>query len=775
MTLTRGSLAGRFLALVERSRDILVLIDPQGTVEYANRALEDLLGYRPTSVVGRSIFALLGDSEMQSLSEAVYRVVIESAPAMRLEQSVRDRRGAFHHFDVMVERAELEPATEVIVLTAHDVTKHRQIEEELRSSEELYRTIFESSVQGVSVVQDERIVAANAAAAAVMGIRHAELLRLDARELFALVHPDDLQRVLDFFAGVMAAPDRVRHARYRQRHRNGDVRWVDIFVRAGIFQGRPAHFIVSLDVTETRNAQDALRRERDFVSAVLDTVGALIVVLDTSGHVVGWNAACEQLTGYSDSDALGARFADLVVPEGERAGIEKLLESMTKEAYPKGGFSRWKTSSGQIREIEWRNSVITNEKGEVEFLIGTGLDVTERMAAERDLHAMEAQLLQAQKLEAVGQLTGGIAHDFNNLLTAILAAAELAKEAVEKDPETARRDLEEIVKEGRRGARLVNKLMAFSRRESLERVPLDLAAVASDVERTFLRLLPESVAIELAIMGRTFPVLADRGALEQILVNLVTNARDAMPEGGVLRVTVKDGEHVPANEKGEPVPGATALPHVVVEVSDSGIGMDELTLSRIFEPFFTTKPMGRGTGLGLATVYGLVKKHDGFVEVESHVGKGTTFRLFFPRHEAKLEVVAAPKPDVEHRDAKGTILVVEDDSTIRRSVKRILERAGYRVELASDGQGALERFDADERYDLVVTDVIMPRLSGPKLYDAVRARGDATPFLFTSGYPADEMDRMESARPDLPILRKPWTAAHLLERVREAMGETDAA
>jgi PAS domain S-box-containing protein len=390
------------------------------------------------------------------------------------------------------------------------------------------------------------------------------------------------------------------------------------------------------------------------------------------------------------------------------------------------------------------------------------MDISER-------RAMEAQLRQAQKMEAVGQLSGGIAHDFNNILTVIGSNTELIARALPADA-PAQADLREIDTAVRRGADMIAQLLRFSRRSMLQRQPMDPAAVIRNFSGVLRRLLPETVRLQFAGDDAPGTVLLDPGALEQIVVNLCTNARDAMPDGGAVRIECRptwldEGYHATH-------PWVAPGPYVCVAVADTGVGMDETIRSRIFEPFFTTKAAGAGSGLGMAMVYGLMKQHEGMVHVYSEPGGGTVVRLYFPLAAAAAPAAAAvrpprPLPAPRAPSRSETVLVVEDEAAIRRASRRALEGEGYAALEAADGEEALEIFRRHgDRIALVIADLVMPRLGGRQLAEALRASGADVPILFTSGYAPGTAYHQGDLPPGVRFLHKPWTLADLLTAVR---------
>ena len=423
----------------------------------------------------------------------------------------------------------------------------------------------------------------------------------------------------------------------------------------------------------------------------------------------------------------------------------------------------------------WARRVLSSAiLGTAALLIAVGATLSWSLArharaAETNRRALEGQLRQAQKMEAIGQLTGGIAHDFNNLLTIILSNVELVKGDVPVGEEPGP-DLAEIEAAARKGAAMVRKLLAFSRTGQLELGPVELTRLVGDLSDMLRRLLPETIEVGVTAVPDCPPVLADPGAVEQILLNLATNARDAMPQGGALTI-VLEPRSLDDQFRDAMGDGRAGL-YVCLTVSDTGTGMDPAVQERLFEPFFTTKPPGVGTGLGMAMVYGLVRQHGGLVNVESAPGRGTAVCVYFPAAtgaEAPARPRASPAPGV---GGSETILLVEDESGIRRVAQRALERAGYRVLTAEDGIEALDVVRAHAReIRLVVSDVVMPRCGGPQLREAVLNAGHSMPFLFMSGYAARDAGTAEKLDPDLPVLHKPWSVADLLGRVRQMLDQ----
>jgi len=493
------------------------------------------------------------------------------------------------------------------------------------------------------------------------------------------------------------------------------------------------------------------------------TEGALYGIYRSTvdGRFLTVNPALVAMLGFGSSTELLAvdMARDIYAHPSERA---KLIEKYRDRQKIEGVEVEWRRKDGSPVTVRLSGRPVKNTCGAVEYFEMIVEDVTER-------RALEAQLRQSQKMEAVGQLTGGIAHDFNNVLTVILANADL----LEADLPAERVDLKGVLQETRtaaqRGSDLVKKLLGFSRRGKLEMRPIDLAQLVANLSGVLRRVLPENVEVAMRAEPPLDSAMADPGAVEQILLNLATNARDAMPGGGRLTIEVRsdwldEGYHAthPWVEPGR---------YVSISVTDTGIGMDERTKERVFEPFFTTKPVGRGTGLGMAMIYGTVKQHKGHIHLYSEVGNGTTVKIYIP--------VACSVPPAEGQMSTSeatvggseTILVVEDDVAIRRATRRALESHGYNVLTAADGEEALDevRRHGPAAIDLIITDLVMPKLGGRQLYEALSAAGIETSVMFASGYSRRDIQECAAIEEDAPFLHKPWTLAELLSRVRETI------
>ncbi len=541
--------------------------------------------------------------------------------------------------------------------------------------------------------------------------------------------------------GVLAVQSYAEGTRYTERDRQ-------------LLEFVSAHIAMAV---ERKRAHEAALRSEEKYRTLVDGVQDVIFALDHEGRLTALNPAFDAITGWSRTQWLGQLFDGLLHPDDVPAARRLFLAAETETA-PGPCELRVRTSGGKYVVGEFRAHA-QRRGAAVAGVLGIVRDITQR-------RALEDQLRQAQKMEAVGQVAGGVAHDFNNLLTAVLSSADLLRTQLLPGSPLLE-DVQTISDAATRGAELTRKLLAFSRRQPLRFEHISLGTAAGDFIRLARRVVPESVRLVLRVEDDNATIKADRVALEQILMNLVTNARDAMPDGGAILIEVRrsvlDEEHRSAQEWG--APGA----YVVLSVSDTGCGMDAETQSHIFEPFFTTKPADRGTGLGMPMVYGLAKQHDGFLHVYSEPGHGTTMRLYFPAAEGPGDPVVR-EVAAEVRGGTETILLVEDGETVRRVATRILERHGYTVIAAADGREALEMLASRHTpVDLVISDVVMPHTGGPELLERLRLAGLAPRVLLTSGYSAREAWEQVRLDPSIPFLAKPWTVAELLRTVRRTL------
>jgi len=514
------------------------------------------------------------------------------------------------------------------------------------------------------------------------------------------------------------------------------------------------------NVTEQKRAHQSLVDSQQMAQAIINTALDAFVQVDDAGVILEWSPHAEAMLGWTRSEAVGANAEDLIVPEQERAESKQRIVQFLNEVA--SGAKGWRFEAPLLHrdgsEIFTEMSLTALRRGD-RYIINTFIrNISHKRAAEE-------QLIQAQKMESVGQLTGGIAHDFNNMLTVITGTIDILAEAVRDQPHLAR--IATLISEAAdRGAELTANLLAFARKQPLQPVEIDVNALVNEVGRLLSPTLGRQIEIKTHLSDDVWPALVDPGQLSSALVNLAINARDAMPDGGTLTFTTGnirlDGNEAAAS--GVDHPGD----YIVVEVADTGTGIPEAILDRIFEPFFSTKETGQGTGLGLSMVFGFAKQSGGNVEVRSAEGRGTTFRTYLPKAEG--EAAALQPATADNLPAPGgaeTILCVEDDPSVRGYVIAELESLGYKAIATSNAVEALAIVDGGAEFDLLFTDIVMPgQMNGKQLAEAVRLQRPSLRVLFTSGYTYNTIIRHGRVVPDVHLLRKPYRRAELARMLR---------
>lgn len=524
----------------------------------------------------------------------------------------------------------------------------------------------------------------------------------------------------------------------------------------------------SIELEEDRKrAEGELKKSEERYRTLVENSTDAILMMDIERRVVSCNSAFLDLFGYSKGEIEGKSIR--IIHQSDES-----FRSFGDTAYPVikkvGSFmGEWEFvhKDGTILPVETVTSAIKSPDGSITGYVAIIRDITERKEAEEEKEKLEEQLRQAQKMEAIGTLAGGIAHDFNNILTIIIGNAELLSMSLGKDNPLQGR-VEEISKGGERAASLTRQLLAFSRRQMLQPQVLDLNGVIPNMDKMLRRLIGEDIDLETFLAPELGRVEADPGQIEQVIMNLAVNARDAMPTGGKLTIETANvdldetyaGKHVAVK------PG----PYVMMAISDSGKGMDEETRSNIFEPFFTTKEKGRGTGLGLSTIYGIVKQSGGNIWVYSEPEKGTTFKIYLPRVEKVAETAEKVKATAESLTGSETIMVVEDDKMVRDMAKSILQQYGYSILDAQDGKEAIR---VSKKYEgpiqLMLTDVVMPGISGRVLAERLAVQRPKMKVLYMSGYTDNAIVRHGVLDKEVILIQKPFTVEALAKKVREVL------
>jgi two-component system, cell cycle sensor histidine kinase and response regulator CckA len=530
------------------------------------------------------------------------------------------------------------------------------------------------------------------------------------------------------------------------------------------------------EIEERERTEKALERSHYLLRAIIDGIPDPVFMKDAGGRYVLGNAASAAFVDKPLEEVIGRADTELFEPE-KAARIIQLDRSIVAEGTPRTYEKSKTTAAGETRTYQATKFVHRNEQGNFVGLIGVLHDITERQQAAQALLESERRLQQSQRMEAIGQLAGGVAHDFNNYLTAILGYAQLAMRALA--PESPlQRHLVEVQKAAERASTLTRQLLAFSRRQHLERRAINLGDTISEIMKLLRRIIGEDVEVRLIVASNLWTVFADPAQIEQVVMNLAVNSRDAMPQGG--RLTIETSNVTLDEGYRQQYPYVRPGKYVQITVSDTGTGITPETQKHIFEPFFTTKEIGKGTGLGLATVYGIVKQHEGHIHVYSEVGHGTTFKIYLPAADKEAEHEARPVEQPLHGGAE-TILVAEDEEALRVLASEILEGLGYTVLSASNGEEAVKIYRKNQdRIDLLLLDIVMPSMGGIKAYERIREIGGDVPAIFMTGYSSETVQSqfivpnkwLEEA--GAFFVQKPYSVEGLGRKVREVLDAAQA-
>ena len=644
-----------------------------------------------------------------------------------------------------------------VIVSVSDVTARKKTEDALRESEERFRGLVEGSPVPMLVAVDrQQIVLLNQRFTDLFGYTRAQTHDMASWEMCAYPDPTYRQEIREAWRRAVEAADRAGRTTFGPMDalvtcRDGSVRFVEVHLcRHGNYS-----LVVFIDLTERRAAQDALRQNEARLLRIMEALPVMIAAFDEAGRPVSWNRECERVTGYSAGEMIGnsAAFERLFPEPKERAlaWAARLLPSSPMEPW------RITRKDGEVRAVRWCR--VSNQPIAGWTRWGVGIDLTEQFH-------LEEQLRQSQKIQAIGQLAGGVAHDFNNLLTVIIGYSRMALRQTGSDGPSGRH-LEEIHKAGERAAALTRQLLALSRKQILQPRVLDLNLVVKDLEGMLRSLVGDDVEVRLALREGGVAVHADPHQLEQVLLNLAVNSRDAMPHGGQLLIGTgfaqRDEDY--ARFHPEVRPGRYA----VLAVSDTGVGMDEVTQQRMFEPFFTTKEVGHGTGLGLSTVQGIVAQSGGHISVASEVGRGTTFEICLP---VPADAAFPPEKQVTPSNLRGkeTILVVEDQAEVRNFAAEALEAYGYSVIPAANAGEALMICEQETgRIELVLTDVTMPRIGGQELVERLAKLRPDIKAVFMSGYSGMGLIARAVPGDGVHFIQKPFQPEELAAKIREVL------
>ena len=762
-------------SIVDAIREPLLVLDAHLKIIWANRPFYTIFKVTPAETLGCFIYDL-GNSQwdIPALRELLEKILPEKKAFDDFEVA-HDFQDIGHKVMLLnarqIYRKDID--ARMILLAIEDITERKGVEASLTESEERFRRLFETANDGIVLLEkrEGKITHANPAFEKILGYTREESIGNKLQDIGISLDLSDFQTTME------------------NLNKSGMIKYDDVPVKTKA--GQPIDTDIYLvdrarlvqcnirDITKRKLVEKKLRESEEKYRLVVDNIADVITVMDLNLRFTYVSPSIIRLRGYTAEEVMAQTMEQIMTPESLQIVAKAFEEEMTLEASGTADPGRTRIleleqyrKDGSIVWLENHMSALRDNEKKLIGIIALSRDITERKRAEAEKERLQAQLMQAQRLESVGRLAGGVAHDFNNKLTVILGYAQMAMEGLDKtDP--IYQKLQQVMIAGKHSVEIVRQLLAFARKQIIAPEVLDLNETVEDMLKMLRHLIGEDIDLIWAPGHGLWQVKMDPSQIDQILANLCVNSRDAISGVGKVAIetrnTVLDeaycAEHV------EAAPGE----YVMLAVSDNGCGMDRETQENIFEPFFTTKDVGKGTGLGLATVYGIVKQNNGFIEAASEPGKGAAFRIYLPRHgeeaEGKVEAVEAKTPQ-----GRGeTILVVEDDASVLHLTEKILDHLGYAVLTSA---GSAEALTMAREYQgeihLLMTDVILPEMNGTDLAGEMLKIRPTIRTLFMSGYTADIIARQGVLKKGVHFVQKPFTFDSLARKVRDVLGSRNA-
>jgi PAS domain S-box-containing protein len=743
-------------------RDVLIVVDSDMKIRTVNKATCELLGYKEKEIIGEPVEIIFAETEIL-LKEKKLEKLIEEGEVKNFETSFRTKDS--RNIPVLFSSSVMKDKDENIssmVCTARDITDRKRAEEQLLNAAQQWRTTFDGISDMVCLLDPEgKILRCNNAMAG--------LLKKPFREIIGRPH-------WEIVYGTTAPIQECPVMRMRETHRRQTAilpindRWFNITVdplldEAGSLIG--AVHIMS-DITEHKRAEEALRRSEEKYRTILENIEEGYYEVDITGNFTFFNDSICRIWGYPKEELIGMNNRQYT----DQENAKKLFQTFNKvytTGEPARGFG-WEIirKDGTKRYIEASVSLQKDSSDKPIGFRGIIRDITERKRAEEERLALQEQLRQSQKMEAIGQLAGGVAHDFNNLLTVIHGYSELILTNLDENSRL-HQDVREIIHASERASSLTGQLLAFSRKQVLQPKVLYLNAHVSNMDKMLRRMIGENIELMTLLAKDLGRIKADPGQIEQVILNLAVNARDAMLNGGKLTIETANIE-LDENYARSHI-GVTPGHYVMLSVSDTGVGIAREVKERIFEPFFTTKEKGKGTGLGLSTVFGIIQQSGGNIWVYSEPGLGTTFKIYLPRIEEDTESLKPSAVSTKSLQGSETILLVEDEEIVRKLACTILQKNGYKVLEAPNGEEALRIVQGQNGnpIHLLVTDVVMPGMSGRQLADHLERLRPEMKILYISGYTDNAIVHHGVLEKGIDYIQKPFTIEGLARKVREVL------
>ncbi|MBE7553181.1 MAG: PAS domain S-box protein [Anaerolineales bacterium] len=764
----------RLTGIIESAMDAIISVDDEQRIVLFNSAAEQMFGYSAAEVMGQRLDHLLPARFRERHREYIraFGQAGLTSSAMGNLNNIVGRRANGEEFPLESSISQVEiGGTKLYTVVHRDITERQRAEKALRESEEKYASAFRISPDSINInrMSDGLYLDVNEGFTALSGYTREEVIGQSSLTLNLWADPRDRARLLQ---GLQERGE-VTNLETTFRLKDGTLRTGLMSARQIEVGGEACILSITRDISERKQAEEALREMAENMAAAqrIAHFGSWEIDLNDELEFVEpqmWSDECYRIFGVEPGSVEITKelFYSHIHSDDRESALQALIKAIQERTECSYEY-RLIRSDGSIRYIHDQVNVVCDEQtGQPVKVVGTTHDVTERKQAEEARVKLEEQLRQAHKMESVGRLAGGIAHDFNNLLTVIRGYCDLMQPRLPGgDP--LLKDLEQIRRAAERAATLTRQLLAFSRKQMLAPATLDLNDLVTNLHKMLGRLIGEDVNLVLALQPELWPVKADHGQIEQVIFNLAVNARDAMPTGGML--TIETGNVRLDDSYLEIHLEAPRGPCVMLAVTDTGHGMDAPTQDHIFEPFFTTKEVGQGTGLGLATVYGIIKQSGGDILVYSEPGYGTTFKIYLPASETVPDVPVPQAPRVSHAGTE-TILLVEDEEGVRNLIGRILKGKGYTVLESRHGDEALLLAGQHQGpIDLLLTDVIMPQMSGRDLAERLKKLQPRLKVLFVSGYTDDAVVRHGLLTAEVEFLSKPFSPDTLAAKVRQVL------
>ncbi|MBU0995588.1 MAG: PAS domain S-box protein [Proteobacteria bacterium] len=744
----------RFRSLADQLPDVIVSFDKAHRHVYANRSVEKYTKIQQDRFIGASMLELGFDKENLPKWDNILYEVFETG---------KTRRAEFHHskklwFDwLFIPEKDDDGHVRTVLASGRDITGIKNARIALEESENLFRTFVDSSRSAIFIIQENHFKYFNDALMQISGYNDQELITMPYWEL---VHPDMREMVIERANQRQRGLNPESHYEIKLLSKDRKTKYLDFTATIHEFEGKFAIFCTAFDITESNLAKENLRESEEKYRAIIQNIEEAYFEVDLEGNLTFFNDSLCRITGRTRGELAGLNYRVYTSPE-----MKEKMFRIFNEVYTTGNpasITNYEviTRANKTLFLELSTSLIKDKDGVSRGFRGIVRDNTEKLLAEKTKKELEHQLQQALRIEAIGTLAGGIAHDFNNLLTGIQGNLSILK--IRKKPEDPEFKkillIEDLVQSG---AELTRQLLGFAMGGKYEVKPYD----ANEIIEKSLKMIDrtkKAITIKKEFAADLFTVEVDRGQMEQVLLNIFVNAAHAMPDGGNLSLST---ENVILDETASQMLDLKPGNYIKISVSDNGIGMDEKTATRVFEPFFTTKEMGRGTGLGLASAYGIIKNHNGSISVNSKKGEGTTFLIYLPASQ-KIKFIDET-PELEIKKGRETILFVDDEKPIRDIGVELLSEIGYQVVALESGRMAIEYFaNNHSTIDLVILDMVMPGMGGRETFDKLKTIRKDAKIILSSGYSIDEQTSEILEKGGEGFIQKPFSLKELSQKIR---------